>query len=158
MFSDAAGIAVTDDVTGADLYVPIGKVISALHSGVASNYEPWYLASAVVNVSGILPQNVPQGTLMGQMPLDMFSAHCFHTFQELSHILEGQNKSTPLGLVEVAWGGTEVQNWVRNETINAACTNLTGGIPNQAGYPKGTGNLWNGMILPIINMTIKGAT
>jgi hypothetical protein len=37
------------------------------------------------------------------MPLDSFSAHCFHTFQELSHILDGQNKSTPLGLVEVAW-------------------------------------------------------
>ena len=55
-------------------------------------------------------------------------------------------------------GGTEVQNWVRNETINAACTNLTGGTPNQAAYPKGTGNLWNGMILPLINMTIKGAT
>lgn len=47
---------------------------------------------------------------------------------------------------------------MQNETINAACKNLTGGTPNQAGYPKGTGNLWNGMILPIINMTIKGAT
>ena len=47
---------------------------------------------------------------------------------------------------------------MRNETINAACKNLTGGTPNQAGYPKGTGNLWNGMVLPLINMTIKGAT
>jgi sialate O-acetylesterase len=153
----AADIPVTDDVTGADLYVPIGQATDAMHSSVGGNYEPWYLSSATLNTSGPVPQGLVDGT-KGQMPLDSFSAHCFHTFQELSHILDGQNKSTPLGLVEVAWGGTEVQNWVRNETINAACTNLTGGTPNQAAYPKGTGNLWNGMILPLINMTIKGAT
>lgn len=65
-------------MAGADLFVPIGKISSSLHSGVGANYEPWYLASAVVNAPGgrpIPPQDVPQGTPMGQMPLDMFSAH-----------------------------------------------------------------------------------
>ena len=61
--------------------------------------------------------------------------------------------------MEVAWGGTEVQNWVSNASLlEAGCKNLTGGPPNQAAYPPNTGSLWNGMILPIINMTIKGAT
>ena len=35
--------------------------------------------------------------------LDSFSAHCFHTFQELTTIL-GPNQTIPFGLVESAWG------------------------------------------------------
>eukprot|EP01062_Namystynia_karyoxenos_P082620 TRINITY_DN9336_c0_g1_i1.p1 TRINITY_DN9336_c0_g1~~TRINITY_DN9336_c0_g1_i1.p1 ORF type:complete len:750 (+),score=163.08 TRINITY_DN9336_c0_g1_i1:79-2250(+) len=87
--------------------------------------------------------------------LDDFSAHCWHTFQELSHLL---GEDVPLGLIESAWGGTEVQSWTPNATLDKMCTNLTGGPPNQATYPPNSGALWNGMVLPLVNMSIKGAT
>lgn len=53
--------------------------------------------------------------------LDSFSAHCWHTFSELSDILShGDDTATvPLGLIESAWGGTEVQNWAPNATLDA---------------------------------------
>ena len=77
--------------------------------------------------------------------LDMFSAHCFHTFSELTTIL-GDDESVPFGLIESAWGGTMVQNWVSNASLNANCKNLTGGPPNQAAFPAHSGNLFNGMV------------
>ena len=68
------------------------------------------------------------------------------------------DKEVPFGLIESAWGGTEVQNWASNASLNAKCKNLTGGKPNQAAYPAHSCNLFNGMVLPFVNMSIKGAT
>ena len=51
-----------------------------------------------------------------------------------------------------------MQNWVSNTTLDGSCTNLTGGKPNQAGYPPNTGSLFRGMIQPLVNMSIRGAT
>ena len=51
-----------------------------------------------------------------------------------------------------------MQNWVSNTTLDGSCTNLTGGKPNQASYPPNTGSLFRGMIQPLVNMSIRGAT
>eukprot|EP00756_Hemistasia_phaeocysticola_P054911 Hpha_TRINITY_DN30826_c0_g1::TRINITY_DN30826_c0_g1_i1::g.155682::m.155682/K05970/SIAE; sialate O-acetylesterase len=94
----------------------------------------------------------------GNWVLDDFSAHCWYTFSEVSDIIEGSGQLVPFGLIESAWGGTQVQSWTPNVTLDSSCRNLTGGAPPQATYPPGNGALWNGMVLPLINMTIKGAT
>lgn len=90
--------------------------------------------------------------------IDDFSAHCWYTFMELTNILDGDNVSTPFGLIESAWGGTQVQAWTPNATLDSSCTNLTGGKPQQSHVKPGSGALFNGMVLPFVNMSIKGAT
>jgi hypothetical protein len=55
--------------------------------------------------------------------------------------------------VETAVGGTRIEQWQPNSTI-ANCLNATGQpIPQQ----PSNGELYNGMIAPFVNMTIKGA-
>ena len=52
------------------------------------------------------------------------------------------------------WGGTEIETWQPNSSITN-CVNSTGGaIINRA---QGNGALFNGMIAPFVNTTIKGA-
>eukprot|EP01065_Artemidia_motanka_P052926 TRINITY_DN9682_c0_g2_i1.p1 TRINITY_DN9682_c0_g2~~TRINITY_DN9682_c0_g2_i1.p1 ORF type:complete len:756 (+),score=170.88 TRINITY_DN9682_c0_g2_i1:110-2269(+) len=108
------------------------------------------------------PWHLPAERRPGSDPdywyLDDFSAHCWYTFQELTDILAGKGETVPFGLIESAWGGTEVQSWTPNATLDARCTSLVGGKPAQATYPPGSGALYNGMVLPLVNMTIKGAT
>ena len=100
---------------------------------------PWYPVATRLPGKPLPGKGPPEEV----WPLDAFSAHCFHTFQELSRILsKGEdNQTVPFGLIESAWGGTEVQNWVPNATLDAECKNLTGGKPKQAAFPAGSGNL-----------------
>lgn len=71
------------------------------------------------------------------------------------------NKTAPiLGLIQSAWGGTEIDDWIVNASISK-CKNATGAPePNRQGpggavYPD-DGALNNGMIAPFLNMTIFG--
>ena len=73
-----------------------------------------------------------------------------------------------IGLLQSAWGGSEIDDWIRNTSV-AACFNASGQKePNRQGGdgpdPHGSGSvypnngaLWNGMVAPFINMTIYGA-
>lgn len=79
-----------------------------------------------------------------------------------------ENATVPvLGLIESAWGGSEIDDWIRNSSI-AVCKNATGQPePNRQGgdgpdphgqgtvYPN-NGALWNGMVAPFVNLTIYG--
>lgn len=92
-----------------------------------------------------------------------FSAACWFFAQELTDIAVDRNRTPPvLGLIQSAWGGTEIDDWLRNDTV-AACKNASGAPePNRPGAAKGAvypdnGGLWNGMVAPFINYTIKGA-
>ena len=106
---------------------------------------------------------------------DEFSAACWFTAQELTDIALAANRTAPvIGLIQSAWGGTEIEVWLRNST-NSACANATGGptgtkgVRRQSASPTcssslracqplcSNGALWNGMVAPFINMTIWGA-
>ena len=76
-----------------------------------------------------------------------------------------ENKTAPIiGLMQTAWGGSQIQVWLRNDTV-ANCKN-TSGFPEQNrcrgkdcaknGF-NNNGVLWNGMTAPFINYTIFGA-
>lgn len=57
--------------------------------------------------------------------------------------------------MRVCRGGTQIETWQPNATINVNCKNATGGtIVNRA---QGNGALLNGMVAPYVNSTIKGA-
>ena len=63
----------------------------------------------------------------------------------------------PMGLIESAVGGTTIQSWTPNNTLAAACKNASGGAAIPHGHTApGDGSLFNGMVLPFVNMTIKG--
>ena len=93
----------------------------------------------------------------------LFQAACWFFAQELTDIAVDKNATPPvLGMIQSAWGGTQIEDWQRNDTI-ANCKNASGTGPisnrgKQAGkvYPD-NGALWNGMVAPFINYTIFGA-
>mmetsp|Transcript_7340 Transcript_7340/g.21688 ORF Transcript_7340/g.21688 Transcript_7340/m.21688 type:complete len:747 (+) Transcript_7340:499-2739(+) len=94
--------------------------------------------------------------------VDQFSAACWHAAQHLTDIMEANNETVvPLGMIHSSWGGTMVEMWQPNASLNAAvCKNSSGGpyAPWQNGrWDINSGALWNGMVLPVVNMTIKGA-
>lgn len=54
----------------------------------------------------------------------------------------------PLGLVNTNWGGTPVEDWMSKEAEDACSSQRP---------PSGVGGAYNGMIKPLLNMTITGA-
>lgn len=94
--------------------------------------------------------------------VDQFSAACWHFAQHLTEMAEKSNETVvPYGLIGSHWGGIMVEMWQPNATLNAqVCRNNSGGdyAPWQnSRWDIDSGALWNGMVLPNINTTIKGA-
>jgi hypothetical protein len=60
---------------------------------------------------------------------------------------ETDDADVPLGLMDVSWGGTMIEHWSTNETT-ALCKGTSA-------TPK-NGMLYNGMVAPFLNMSVKG--
>lgn len=94
--------------------------------------------------------------------INQFSAACWHFAEHLTDIMEKNNETIiPFGLVSSQWGGTMVEHWQPNSTLNAGvCKNSSGGSYAEwqnKRYDIDSGGLYNGMVRPFVNMTIKGA-
>ena len=62
--------------------------------------------------------------------VDEFSAACWFTAQEITDIETDANRTAPiLGLVQSAWGGTEITSWIKNSSM--ACKNASGTGPQK---------------------------
>jgi len=63
-------------------------------------------------------------------------------------------------LISDNWGGTPVQAWSSPDALKKCATSdeLAVISRDELGGPNDPSNLWNAMIIPILNMTIKGAT
>ncbi|KAM6988355.1 sialate O-acetylesterase-like [Tautogolabrus adspersus] len=57
----------------------------------------------------------------------------------------------PIGLVESCWGGTPVEAWSSLRAVKHC------GLEEPEDSPRGNSVLWNAMIHPLLNLTIKGA-
>jgi len=78
-----------------------------------------------------------------------FSAVCWYYAQELTEMLG--DEAPPIGLINTAVGGTQVEQWTRNNTL----TSCKG--PKRCDADAGQcGILYNSMVKPYLNMTIKG--
>jgi len=87
-----------------------------------------------------------------------FAAVCWYFGQELTNAL-GED-APPIGLVHAAIGGTMVEGWTKNNTLNS-CDNSQQGRAwicdtHQTGPSHTCGGLFNGMVSPYVNTTIKG--
>eukprot|EP01060_Flectonema_neradi_P037797 TRINITY_DN7724_c0_g1_i2.p1 TRINITY_DN7724_c0_g1~~TRINITY_DN7724_c0_g1_i2.p1 ORF type:complete len:431 (+),score=71.39 TRINITY_DN7724_c0_g1_i2:86-1294(+) len=78
-------------------------------------------------------------------PFHGFSATCMHFAMSL--IDRTGDKTTPIGLILSAVGGTMIESWISNSTY-ATCRNLSTGPP--------TGNLYRAMVAPFVNTSITG--
>ena len=77
-------------------------------------------------------------------------------------------KPVPLGMMGVSWGGTLIEQWTRlDRQSNCANISCLGCAKNSSSNdckwdPKapaqctGNGALWNGMVAPFVNMSVKG--
>ena len=93
--------------------------------------------------------------------IDQFSAACWYFAETLTDMMVAKGEAEiPFGLIESNWGGTMVEMWQPNASINAqACKNASGGAyaANQLGrWDIDAGSLWNGMVLPLVNYSIRG--
>ncbi|KAG9348530.1 hypothetical protein JZ751_002266 [Albula glossodonta] len=101
-----------------------------------------------------IPWSVPSPELLGN-----FSAVCWLFGRYLYKTLR-----YPVGLVESCWGGTPVEAWSSSRALQKCGLEADDGsylyiIPGETGpEPKRENSvLWNAMIHPLVNMTIKGA-
>uniref|UniRef100_A0A8C5JHU8 Sialic acid acetylesterase n=1 Tax=Junco hyemalis TaxID=40217 RepID=A0A8C5JHU8_JUNHY len=101
-----------------------------------------------------LPWSIPTAEILGHGNFTYFSAVCWLLGRSLYDAL-----GTPIGLVEVAWGGTPIEAWSSRRVLQAC------GLPEDTGStsphehhsgPKTPSVLWNAMIHPLLNMTLRG--
>lgn len=71
-----------------------------------------------------------------------FASTCFYYGLAIDNALQGK---VPLGLLQVTFGGTWVEEWTR-----AAVVPQCGEVPHNNAT---TGYIWNGMVAPVVNFT-----
>lgn len=65
-----------------------------------------------------------------------------------------EQMKVPVGLVHSSWGGTRIQAWMSEKTLDPYEKPKADAKP---GNPNGASQLYNGMIHPILNYNVKGA-
>ncbi|XP_071115470.1 sialate O-acetylesterase-like [Haliotis cracherodii] len=102
---------------------------------------------------------------VGGKPWRYFSAVCWLFGKTLNKKL-----GYPIGLIDTTWGGTPVEAWSSTDAL-AKCgldeqtyeakdldwLNMEVDPENPLNGPDAVSNLWNGMVFPLLNMTIYGA-
>ncbi|XP_061137675.1 sialate O-acetylesterase-like isoform X1 [Syngnathus typhle] len=137
-----------------NMYFEMSKIFNASKElALASKYphvRPFMVAlkmsdTELTDLIGVtLPWFVPEASGLSQ-----FSAVCWlfgrYMYKHLNY---------PIGLVETSWGGTPVEAWSSLRALQKC------GLDQNEKYSSSqTDNsvLWNAMIHPLLNMTIKGA-
>jgi sialate O-acetylesterase len=83
------------------------------------------------------------------VPLFMrFSATCYYFAESLTDALGAA--APPLGLIHTAFGGSTIQQWLSNDTLNSGvCANATS--------PQGGEGMWHDeRVLPFSELSLKG--
>ena len=73
-----------------------------------------------------------------------FASTCYYYGLAIDVALQGR---VPLGLMQVTYGGTWVEEWTRAEVV-AQC----GAVPHNNAT---TGQIWNAMVAPVVNITTQ---
>ena len=87
-----------------------------------------------------------------------FSSVCFHfaTALQDEQVRRGE-QIVPIGLIGSYWGGTTIQAWLPNSTNHERrCKDASGNHSALSQEGVNWGELYNGMILPLVNMSIRG--
>ncbi|NXO56343.1 SIAE acetylesterase, partial [Aramus guarauna] len=119
-----------------------------------------------------LPWSIPTAENLGHGNFTYFSAVCWLLGRYLYEALR-----YPVGLVEAAWGGTPIEAWSSQRALRACrlpedtgsfgaglafCTPLSPALSSSISPhrhlsgPQTPSVLWNAMIHPLLNMTLRG--
>uniref|UniRef100_H2ZGF6 Sialate O-acetylesterase domain-containing protein n=1 Tax=Ciona savignyi TaxID=51511 RepID=H2ZGF6_CIOSA len=91
--------------------------------------------------------SIPSNATLAGTDWSYFSAVCWLYGRHLFDALQ-----VPIGLVSSTWGGTPIEAWSSGDALNhCGLDGLKQVNPSQNSV------LWNAMIHPLLNMTIKGA-
>jgi sialate O-acetylesterase len=102
--------------------------------------------------------DTPQDTCSGNwevanaLSVGKFSAVGYFYARELQRKL-----NVPVGIICSSWGGTRIESWMSKETISNFPISKAKKPVKKEGDPSQPSRLYNGMIHPILNFTIKGA-
>ena len=121
---------------------------------------------------GYFNQWTPAAGLVGQADgdwLESIYATCWYFAQELSVLLDaeagGANLGVPIGIIGTAQGGTQIESWTP-AGYQAACSSISclcstphcnSSQPFNPENCTGNGGLFNGLIAPYANLSIRGA-
>lgn len=102
------------------------------------------------------PQTDAKGTwtVCDSVTLKRFSAVGYFFGKKLN-----QSLNVPIGLIDVAWGGSYIESWIPEHLVNLFPNTRTSAetmIPSK-GWPKEAGYIYNGMVAPLTPFAIAGA-
>ena len=134
---------------------------------------PQFVQQKYIN-GGYFNSWTPAAGLVGQPGGDWLVdvyATCFYFAQELTRLLDaaagGLNKGVPVGIIGTAQGGTQIESWLPIDAqLDAGCSEVScmcatphcnASQPLNAQNCTNNGGLFNGLIAPYANLTIKGA-
>jgi sialate O-acetylesterase len=69
-------------------------------------------------------------------------------------------RGVPVGLINTNWGGTQIEDWMPQQAIDDCShgtSDANGSLPEVVLAPRVATHLYNAMISPLLNQTIKGA-
>eukprot|EP01050_Picozoa_sp_SAG11_P023632 SAG11_NODE_4801_length_1761_cov_16.348375_2_plen_181_part_00 len=127
-----------------------GKYSNIRIKQMAGNMNPelkWQNMTTAVNT------NIVAGGWGGAntSALQHFSSTCYYFGESLTDELSGASSKAPaIGLIHTAWGGSMIEQWLPQETVNScdrSCNNAT---------TCGVSEWWNTRVLPFAGMTVKG--
>ena len=102
--------------------------------------------------------DTPQDTCRGNwdvanaMNVGKFSAVGYFYARELQRKL-----NVPVGIICSSWGGTRIESWMSSQVISNFPISKAKTPVKKEGDPSQSSRLYNGMIYPLLNFTIKGA-
>ena len=108
----------------------------------------------IPKVATMTPQETVEGMWKESNPENAaeFSATAYHFAQTLYHSL-----NVPIGVIVSSWGGTRVEGWMNREILETyPDVNLDEATVNAMNSSSRPMVMYNGMIHPLINYTIKG--
>ncbi|XP_058489954.1 sialate O-acetylesterase [Solea solea] len=135
-----------------NMYFKTSQIFNASEElALAAKYPHVRTFMAALNYSDTELTDLTQVELPWAVPtarnLSEFSAVCWLFGRYMYDILK-----YPIGLVESCWGGTPVEAWSSSRALQQC------GLQQTTDSPKDRNSvLWNAMIHPLLNMTIKGA-
>ncbi|MDF7817157.1 sialate O-acetylesterase [Runella sp. MFBS21] len=107
-------------------------------------------------LTGETPQTDAKGkwAMCDSLTLKRFSAVGYFFGKKLT-----QSLNVPIGLIDVAWGGSYIESWIPEHIVNMFPNTRISAetmIPSK-GWPRQAGYIYNGMVAPITSFNIAGA-
>ena len=102
--------------------------------------------------------NTPQDTCVGKW--DMATAKTVSKFSAVGYFFASRLQkilNVPVGVINSSWGGSRIEAWIDSETMQKYPESLKSTTQEKTAPNHRAAHLYNGMIAPIKNYSIKGA-